>query len=83
MTIREASVADIKQIQIVRNSVKENTLSDPGLVTDHDCEHYMTNRGKGWVCQIDSKIVGFAIADLIANNIWALFVHPKIGRAHV
>jgi len=85
MIFREARLADIGQIQIVRNSVKENVLSDPGLVTDRDCEVFMFERGKGWVCEIDSTIVGFAIADLIESNIWALFLHPDhekkgIGR---
>ena len=36
MIIREAKIADIKQIQIVRNSVTENMLSNPNLVTDED-----------------------------------------------
>lgn len=76
MKIREAQVKDIPQLQIVRHSVKENILSDPALVTDKDCEDFITQRGKGWVCEIDSRIVGFAIADLKENNIWALFVHP-------
>jgi len=76
MLVREAKVADIKQIQVVRNSVRENTLSNPDLVTDKDCEEFMTVRGKGWVCEIDHQIVGFSIADLKGNNIWALFVDP-------
>lgn len=76
MIFREAQVTDIEQIQVVRNSVRENMLSDPALVPDKDVEEYMTNRGKGWVCEIDGTIVGFAIADLIENNIWALFIHP-------
>ncbi|WP_303894647.1 GNAT family N-acetyltransferase [Terrimonas ferruginea] len=76
MIFREAKITDIRQIQIVRNSVKENTLSDPALVSDADCEEFMTRRGKGWVCEIDRAIAGFAIADLQENNIWALFVHP-------
>ncbi len=81
MIYREARLADIPQIQIVRHSVKENTLSDPALVTDQDCVTYLTVRGKGWVCEIDSRIVGFSIADLQDNNIWALFVHPEFeGR---
>lgn len=80
MIIREAEISDIKQIQIVRNSVTENTLSDPGLVTDEDCEEFMTKRGKGWVCEIDNQIVGFAIADLKENNIWALFLDPKFEK---
>lgn len=41
MMIREATIDDIKQIQIVRNSVTENTLSDPGLVTDEDWEEFI------------------------------------------
>ena len=76
MMFREAAAKDIPQIQIVRNAVKENRLSDPALVTDKDCEEYITNRGKGWVCEIENTIVGFSIADLKENNIWALFIHP-------
>ena len=81
MIFREAAVEDIVQIQVVRNSVKENRLSNPALVTDEDCKEYLTVRGKGWVCVIDDRIVGFAIADLKDKNIWALFVHPNFeGR---
>ena len=80
MMIRAAKIYDIQQIQIVRNSVKENTLSNPNLVTDKDCEEFISVRGKGWVCEIDQQIVGFAIADLKENNIWALFVDPKYER---
>jgi GNAT superfamily N-acetyltransferase len=77
MIFREAVVSDITQMQFVRNSVKENQLSDPALVTDKDCETYITIHGKGWVCEIDNTIVGFSIADLANNNIWALFIHPE------
>lgn len=80
MIIREAKIEDIKQIQIVRNSVTENTLSDPNLVTDADCIEFISVRGKGWVCEIENQIVGFAIADLKDKNIWALFIDPKFER---
>jgi ribosomal protein S18 acetylase RimI-like enzyme len=80
MKIREAIPSDIPQIQLVRNSVKENALSDPGLVTDQDCENYLTKRGKGWVCEIDDSIVGFSIVDLQDHNIWALFLHPEFEK---
>ena len=76
MIYREAEIADITQMQFVRHAVKENRLSDPALVPDKDVEEYMTNRGKGWVCETDKTIVGFAMVDLIENNVWALFVHP-------
>jgi GNAT superfamily N-acetyltransferase len=80
MIFREAQINDIPQIQIVRHSVKENVLSNPALVTDKDCEEYITVRGKGWVCVIQNLIVGFAIADLQDHNIWALFIRPEYER---
>jgi GNAT superfamily N-acetyltransferase len=80
MKIREALVADIPEIQIIRHSVKENILSDPNLVTDADCFEYITNRGKGWVCETNNLLVGFAIADLLENNIWALFILPEYEK---
>jgi GNAT superfamily N-acetyltransferase len=80
MLFREARITDIPQIQVVRNSVKENTLSNPALVTDKDCENYLVNRGKGWVCETDGSVVGFAIVDLIDHNVWALFVQPGFDK---
>lgn len=72
--IREAKVGDITQILLVRNSVKENRLSIPNSVTVDDCATYLTERGKGWVCEINTEIVGFSIVDLQDHNIWALFL---------
>ncbi|MEO7306212.1 MAG: GNAT family N-acetyltransferase [Ferruginibacter sp.] len=77
MIYREAEISDIAQIQFVRHAVKENRLSDPALVPDKDVEEYMTNRGKGWVCEIDGRITGFAIVDLVESNVWALFIDPE------
>ena len=73
MLFRKATVQDIPLMQVIRNSVKENMLSDPLLVTNADVEEYINKRGKGWVCEMDETIVGFAIADTRGNNIWALF----------
>jgi len=71
MIYRQAVIADIPQIQIVRNRVQENQLSNPALVSDADCETFITKRGNGWVCEINGQIVGFSIVDLKENNIWA------------
>jgi GNAT superfamily N-acetyltransferase len=76
----EATIDDIQQIQVVRNAVLENQLSDPLLITDKDCEEYVLHRGKGWVCEVAGKIVGFSIVDLQENNVWALFVHPAFDK---
>jgi len=83
MKIREAEMKDIPRIQVVRNLVMENRLSDPALVPDSDVKDYMFRRGKGWVCEINNEVVGFAIADLVDNNIWALFIHPDFERTGI
>ena len=80
MTFREAEIKDIEQIQLVRNSVTENTLSNPALVSDEDCREFISVRGKGWVGEMNGEIVGFSIADLKSNNIWALFVKPEFEK---
>ena len=80
MVFREAVPADIQRIQVVRNLVKENVLSNPALVSDEDCYEYIVDRGKGWVCEVNGIIVGFAIADLKDHNIWALFLQPEYER---
>jgi hypothetical protein len=58
MIIRVATSADIPQIQVVRNSVKENMLSNPALVPDEDVEDYIHNRGKGWYVKLTIRSLG-------------------------
>ena len=77
MLFRETTLQDIPQLTQVRLSVQENRLSNPALVTPQDYAEYLTQRGKGWVCEIEGRIVGFAIADLQGHSIWALFVQPE------
>lgn len=79
MIYRNAVLEDIGQIQVVRHLVKENTLSNPDLVPDKDVAFYITEKGKGWVCEINAKIVGFAIVDVKEHSIWALFVDPDFA----
>ena len=86
MLIREAQVADILQMREVRLSVHENQLSRPDVISPADYIDYLTRRGKGWVAEAPGRIVGFAVADLVDCNIWALFVRPDyegrgVGRA--
>ncbi|ATP59109.1 GNAT family N-acetyltransferase [Pedobacter ginsengisoli] len=77
MIFRTARLSDIKQMQVVRHLVKENTLSDPNLVPDKDVAFYISEKGKGWVCEVDGQVVGFSIIDLKERSVWALFVDPE------
>lgn len=76
--IREATLKDITEMQLIRNTVRENVLSNPALVTRQDYEDYLSEKGRSWVCVVDGALVGFAAVDLQNNNVWALFV--KVGQ---
>jgi GNAT superfamily N-acetyltransferase len=85
MIFRNAEIADIPEMHLLRMAVKENILPDPDLITARDYIEFLTIRGKGWVCEIEGQVAGFAVVDLQENNVWALFVHPAsdgkgIGR---
>lgn len=80
MIFRTAGLSDITQIQVVRHLVKENRLSDPDLVPDKDVAYYISEKGKGWVCEVEGRVVGFSIIDLKDKSVWALFVVPEFAQ---
>jgi GNAT superfamily N-acetyltransferase len=85
MNVRAATELDIAEMHRVRLAVRENRLSDPARIGPDDYREMLASRGRGWVCEIDDRIVGFGVADLARSNIWALFVEPEcegrgIGR---
>ncbi len=69
-------MTDIPQMMEIRNSVKENQLSDPALISFDDYSTFISNRGKGWISLEDELVTGFAVVDLVEHNVWALFVRP-------
>ena len=87
MTFREACSNDIAQIQLIRNAVTENMLSDPSLVTDADCADFINRRGKGWVCEENNRVLGFAIADftdcqITVSDAIAIAASPETANIH-
>lgn len=78
---RVANERDIDAMSAIRLAVLENRLSNPGRVTRFDYEDYLERFGRGWVCELDGRIVGFSYADKRDASIWALFVEPAMeGR---
>ena len=73
--LRQAIAADIPAISIVRYAVRENTLR-PGIISDEDIRRELEDTGRGWVVEVDDRIVAFAIGNATNANIWALFVRP-------
>jgi GNAT superfamily N-acetyltransferase len=85
-TIRDATLADIPRLQVIRAAVRENVLSNPALVQVPDYEAHVAGPGHSWVCEEEGRIVGFASAHPEHRSIWALFLEPSfegrgIGRA--
>jgi GNAT superfamily N-acetyltransferase len=85
MGIRRAVQDDVSRIMEIRQSVRENRLSDPNLVTAADCAAFIA-RSEIWVWEEDGAVQGFAAGDTRDGWIWALFVGPEyeghgIGQA--
>ena len=80
ITIRRASNDDIPAMQNVRQSVRENRLDDPDSVQPRHYRALLDEQGRGWVAEMESRVVGFAVADLTHRSVWALFVHPEFER---
>lgn len=80
MIYREANVEDIVALSEVRLSVKENALSNPQRITFEMYQTYLSEIGKGWLCEVNGSVVGFSVASLKDASIWALFVKPEYER---
>jgi GNAT superfamily N-acetyltransferase len=84
--IRPATPPDIPRIFEIRDSVRDNLLSDPYAVTAAGAAWFIENRAL-WVWQeADGLVAGFSAGDVRDGSIWALFVAPGhegkgIGRA--
>jgi GNAT superfamily N-acetyltransferase len=77
MIFREANSADIPALSAVRLSVRENRLSDPGRITYEMYRAYLSELGKGWLCEVEGEVVGFSVASAGDATIWALFVKQE------
>ena len=74
--IRQATLSDVPSMNHLRLQVRENILSDPGLVTEAMTSEAISETGRGWVFEEGGDILGFSIALDEDPTIWALFVLP-------
>ncbi|MGZ8359791.1 MAG: GNAT family N-acetyltransferase [Allosphingosinicella sp.] len=73
--IRTAAPADVAAMHHIRRSARENRLSDPRRVVESSYLPFIAG-GSAWVAETEGGIAGFAVIDVAAGNIWALFVSP-------
>lgn len=74
---RRATALDIPAMSKIRLAVRENVLSDPARITQKMYEDYLDLLGRGWVAEIDGRVVGFSYANKTDGSIWALFISPE------
>jgi GNAT superfamily N-acetyltransferase len=77
MIFREAKLEDIPALSELRLTVRENALSDPSRITPEMYRAYLTEFGKGWLCEVNDTVVGFSVASAKDTSIWALFVRQE------
>lgn len=59
----------------VRFSVRENRLTSVAL-SERDYAIAIEETGRGWVIELQVRIVAFAVGNAVNGSIWALFVEP-------
>ena len=69
-----ADIADIAGIQRFRYSVRENRLTSR-VISDAEVVDAIERTGRGWVVEVDSQVVAFAIGDGGTGNHWS-FAKP-------
>lgn len=77
MIFREARIEDIPALSELRLSVRENVLSEPGRITFEMYRAYLSEIGKGWLCEVNGEVAGFSVASSRDGTIWALFVRRE------
>ncbi len=81
MKFRELTIQDIPAIFEVRVATDENNFTYEELeahgITFESVEDKLRKTYKGWLCEMDGKIVGFVIADKKTAEIWVIAVLPE------
>ena len=86
---RQIEARDVKELLHLRTQVKENVLTSEELerrgITESDVIRKLSGSFKGWLCECDGRIVGFAMGDRLTGEMWVIAVLPEyegrgIGR---
>jgi ribosomal protein S18 acetylase RimI-like enzyme len=79
--IRELTAADLPQVFEVRVSTVENIITSSRLselgITPESLAAAIQDSAKGWVCEIEDKIVGFVMGDKSSGELTVLALLPE------
>jgi ribosomal protein S18 acetylase RimI-like enzyme len=81
MTFREISSQDIQTLFAVGTSVRENVYTREGLqrggITEESVAAMLSTTHRGWLCERNLQIVGFAMANGATGEFWVIAVLPE------
>jgi GNAT superfamily N-acetyltransferase len=85
LNFRQIAAADIPALFAVRVATHENRLTREELtrlgITEESVLERMQGSFKGWLCEIASQVVGFAMGDRSTGELWVIAVRPEyVGR---
>jgi GNAT superfamily N-acetyltransferase len=80
MRYREIMVSDIPALFAVRTATDENALSLDELtalgITEASVAARLADTYRGWLCEVEGQVVGFAIGDSRTGELWVIAVLP-------
>ena len=83
--IREIGVGDIPALFRVRTATDENRLTAEELnalgINETSVKDKLLGSYKGWLCESEGSVVGFAMGDKSLGEMWVIAVLPShVGR---
>jgi GNAT superfamily N-acetyltransferase len=85
MALREITKDDVPDLFAVRVATHENRLTREELaslgITEESVKEKLDESFKGWLYEVDGKVVGFAIGDKATGELWVIAVLPEyVGK---
>ncbi len=81
MQFREIQYSDIGELFKVRISTRENCFTLKQLaelgITEESVSWMIRDSYKGWLCEIDGQVTGFAMGDYKTSEMWVIAVLPE------
>ena len=80
-SFREIDDGDIPGLFAVRSATQENRLTCEELralgITESSVREKLAGTYKGWLCEVEGQVVGFAIGDRATGELWVIAVLPQ------
>jgi GNAT superfamily N-acetyltransferase len=81
MVFREITAEDVPDLFGVRVATRENALSKEDLrrlgITPETVREMMRTSHRGWLCEVDGVVVGFAMANGETGEMWVIALLPE------